>query len=117
MSDSNPSFADVKSRLEEIADEVAKDDVSLDDALALYEEAVKLGLSACDLSESDIFPEEMSEIDGEVSDASEAGASAAGVEGAGAVDAVDDSSTGLDADASDEARSIDESVVTSMVSN
>lgn len=48
------SFEDVKTRLNEIADEVAREGVSLDDALALYEEAVGLGLAACDLSELDV---------------------------------------------------------------
>lgn len=51
-------FEDVRARLEEIVDEVNAEDISLDDALKLYEEAVKLGLSACELSESDIFPQE-----------------------------------------------------------
>ena len=44
------TFEDVHERLSEIVDEVSAEDISLDDALKLYEEAVKLGLSACDLS-------------------------------------------------------------------
>ena len=48
------SFEDVRARLDEIVEAVNAEGVSLDDALALYEEAVKLGLSACDLSEQDI---------------------------------------------------------------
>lgn len=51
---SGPTFEGMQSRLEEIVDEVNSEDISLDDALALYEEAVKLGLAACDLSESDV---------------------------------------------------------------
>ena len=51
-------FSSVKTRLDEIADEIAQEGISLDDALALYEEAVKLGLAACDLSEADILPPE-----------------------------------------------------------
>ncbi len=51
-------FASVKARLDEIVDEISQEGVSLDDALALYEEAVKLGLAACDLSEADILPPE-----------------------------------------------------------
>lgn len=47
------SFEAVRARLDEIVDAVNAEDVSLDEALALYEEAVKLGLSACDLSEQD----------------------------------------------------------------
>ena len=57
MSESSQTFETVKERIDEIVDEVSHDDLSLDDALALYEEAIKLGLSACELSESDIFPE------------------------------------------------------------
>ena len=48
------TFEDMQSRLEQIVEEVGAEDISLDDALALYEEAVKLGLAACDLSESDV---------------------------------------------------------------
>lgn len=47
------NFAQVRARLDEIVDEVNAEGVSLDDALALYEEAVKLGLRACDMSEED----------------------------------------------------------------
>lgn len=53
------SFKDVRGRLEQIVDEVNAEGVTLDEALKLYEEAVKLGLSACELSESDLLPEEM----------------------------------------------------------
>ena len=55
MDAAQPSdFGRVHERLTQIVDEVSADDISLDDALKLYEEAVKLGLSACDLSEQDI---------------------------------------------------------------
>ena len=47
------SFEQLRNRLDEIVDEVNAEGISLDEALALYEEAVKLGLSACDLSEKD----------------------------------------------------------------
>lgn len=47
------SFEQLRNRLDEIVDEVNTEGISLDEALALYEEAVKLGLSACDLSEKD----------------------------------------------------------------
>ena len=60
MEQNQGNFEDVRTRLEEIVDEVNAEDISLDDALKLYEEAVKLGLSACELSESDIFPQEES---------------------------------------------------------
>ena len=48
------TFAGVKTRLSEIVDEVSNDALSLDDALALYEEAVTLGLHASDLLEAGI---------------------------------------------------------------
>lgn len=51
-------FSDVKERLEEIARLVADDNMPLDDALDLYEEAVKLGLKASDLLETGIVVEE-----------------------------------------------------------
>ena len=52
MSDSNAaSYDQVCDRLDEIVEAVSAPGISLDEALALYEEAVKLGLSACDLSE------------------------------------------------------------------
>lgn len=51
-------FETVRKRLEEIAREVDDDDMSLDDALDLYEEAVKLGLKASSLLEVGIVAEE-----------------------------------------------------------
>lgn len=55
MAHSEPysTFEDLRARLEQIVDEVSAEGVSLDEALALYEEA-ELGLSACDLSERDV---------------------------------------------------------------
>ena len=44
-------FAAVRARLDEIAQEVGREDISLDAALDLYEEAVKLGTEATDLLE------------------------------------------------------------------
>ncbi len=57
MDESSKDFASVKARIDQIAEEVTQADIDLDTALSLYEEAVSLGLSACDLSEKDIFPE------------------------------------------------------------
>lgn len=51
-------FEAVKSRLEEIARAVDDENLSLDDALDLYEEAVKLGLQASNLLEVGIVVEE-----------------------------------------------------------
>lgn len=48
---SDQTYDQVRDRLDEIVEAVSAPGISLDDALALYEEAVKLGLSACDLSE------------------------------------------------------------------
>ncbi len=44
-------FAEVRGRLEEIVREVGREDISLDAALDLYEEAVKLGTKATELLE------------------------------------------------------------------
>lgn len=52
--ESYESFEAVKARLDEIVDAVGSDDVPLDDALVLYEEAVALGLRASDLLETGI---------------------------------------------------------------
>ncbi len=52
------TFDAMKARLDEIADEVNAEGISLDDALALYEEAVALGLRASDLLEEGSFPSE-----------------------------------------------------------
>ena len=46
------TFEDVHERLSEIVDEVSAEDISLDDALKLYEEAVKLGMKATELLET-----------------------------------------------------------------
>lgn len=63
-----PSFDQVKARLAEIADAVDDEDLSLDDALDLYEEAVALGLQASDLLETGIvIPEENPDSAGEQS--------------------------------------------------
>lgn len=48
------SFEDVKGRLDEIVEAVSSEDISLDDALKLYEEAVELGLVASSLLEANL---------------------------------------------------------------
>lgn len=80
MSDAPQGFDAMKSRLDEIVDEVSAEGISLDEALALYEEAVKLGLSACDVSEADILSGEQEEPAGEAGSES---ASASEAEGPG----------------------------------
>ena len=52
--ESYESFESVKGRLAEIVDAVSNDDLPLDQALSLYEEAVGLGLRASDLLEQGI---------------------------------------------------------------
>lgn len=47
------TYEGVCERLDAIVQEVHAEDISLDEALKLYEEAVKLGLLACDLSEEE----------------------------------------------------------------
>ncbi|MDD7368745.1 MAG: exodeoxyribonuclease VII small subunit [Berryella intestinalis] len=55
MASQDPNtFNEVRDRLNEIVEAVSDDGLSLDDALALYEEAVALGLRASDLLESDL---------------------------------------------------------------
>ncbi len=60
------TFEESKARLEEIAALVEDPQISLDEALKLYEEAVKIGLHACDVSEQDILSEAHVEEDGTV---------------------------------------------------
>ncbi|MEG0322924.1 MAG: exodeoxyribonuclease VII small subunit [Raoultibacter sp.] len=69
MNETNATFENVKTRLDEIVDAVNVDGISLDAALDLYEEAVKLGMQASTLLEEGIAAQ--SEI-GEVEDADEA---------------------------------------------
>ena len=52
--DSTQTYASVKERLDEIVESVADENISLDDALGLYEEAVQLGLKVSNLLEEDI---------------------------------------------------------------
>ena len=61
MSDSElqqPDFESVRTRLAEIADAVDDENLPLDDALDLYEEAVALGLKATDLLEIGVAADE-----------------------------------------------------------
>lgn len=55
------AFAEVRTRLQQIAEAVDDPQISLDDALDLYEEAVTLGLRASDLLEVGITEEEAQE--------------------------------------------------------
>ena len=77
------SYADLAQRLDEIVAAVSDDALPLDDALALYEEAVSLGLRASDLLEQDI--EEQRAAEGEAPAGQAVGGAAA--EGAAEGDA------------------------------
>lgn len=56
MSDEKPEgFPQIKARLDDIADCVTDESLSLDDVLKLYEEAVALGLEASSLLEQEVL--------------------------------------------------------------
>ncbi|MDR0514929.1 MAG: exodeoxyribonuclease VII small subunit [Coriobacteriaceae bacterium] len=55
------NFEAVNARLTEIVDAVSVKDISLDEALDLYEEAVKLGMQVSNLLEEDISPHAVQE--------------------------------------------------------
>lgn len=59
MSEVNPQFSQIKERLDEIVQTVSDEDISLDDALSLYEEAVGLGMQVSSVLEEDIAEEEI----------------------------------------------------------
>lgn len=63
MSENITSFSDTRARLEEIASKVDDENISLDEALSLYEEAVMLGLQACELSELDLMEDSPTDSD------------------------------------------------------
>ena len=78
-SETHATFESVKERLDEIVDAVADEGISLDDALDLYEEAVKLGMQASTMLEEGIANqdaesvqpeggEEVAAVEGEPSD-------------------------------------------------
>lgn len=75
MSNTDANFEDIKQRLDQIVDRVSEDDIDLDEALSLYEEAVKLGMAACDASEFDI--EDAESVDASIDQPSEQSATSA----------------------------------------
>ena len=78
-------FEPVKARLQEIAEAVGNDDMPLDEALDLFEEAVALGMRVSDLIELDVDVDEAAEADsGSGADATAADASPAATDGASA---------------------------------
>jgi len=62
------SYAEVKSRLDQIVEAVQDENISLDEALSLYEEAIKIGSRVSDLIEQDISLdiEAAEQVDGDV---------------------------------------------------
>ena len=71
--DAKPSIGDVRTRLDEIYAAVSDESIELDEALNLYEEAVALGLAACELSADELTLDEESPSTGaEKEDASNA---------------------------------------------
>lgn len=69
------SFEDIKERLDQIVQAVSDDDLPIDKALTLYEEAVGLGLEASSLLERDILDEEGKEEGSDVGPDAPTGAS------------------------------------------
>ncbi len=72
-------FGDVKQRLEQIADAVSDEDLSLDQALDLFEEAVSLSMQAGGLLEVGVDEVADSEASDDVADASSVAADEDGV--------------------------------------
>ena len=64
------TYAEIKARLDEIVEVANDDSLPIDDALELYEEAVKLGLAASNLIEQDI---EARDAVGEIAESADAG--------------------------------------------
>ncbi len=59
------SFNEAKERLDEIALQVQSPDITMDEALSLYEEAVALGMRACEVSEEDLRSADLEHDDAE----------------------------------------------------
>ena len=70
MSSEEQSFAQIRARLEEIERDVKNEDIALDAALALYDEAVLLGTKAASMLDDveDPAQEDQDDQDGQVQD-------------------------------------------------
>ena len=79
-----PSIEETRRRLDEIVEAVSDESIDLDEAIGLYEEAVTLGLSVCELSAADVLA--AAESDGG-DDADEAAPPDVGAEAGGDPDA------------------------------
>lgn len=91
------TFEAVQSRLDEIVEAVGDESLPLDDALALYEEAVNLGLRGSDLLEENIEAFDAQQqadaadgAEGSAASAEAASDAAEGPDGGAAVQYVDD---------------------------
>ena len=62
------SYEELKARLDQIVEAVSANDLPLDDALDLYEEAVKLGMRASELIEQDARLDQSKELEHEPAD-------------------------------------------------
>lgn len=62
------SYEELKARLDQIVEAVSANDLPLDDALDLYEEAVKLGMRASELIEQDARLDQSKEPEHEPTD-------------------------------------------------
>lgn len=94
------TFESVKARLDEIVDAVNDESISLDAALDLYEEAVKLGMQASTLLEEGIARQEAEEEP--ESESGEDDANASGLRGEGQDAALEpDASSGVSERAED----------------
>lgn len=62
------SYEELKVRLDQIVEAVSANDLPLDDALDLYEEAVKLGMRASELIEQDARLDQSKEPEHEPAD-------------------------------------------------
>ncbi len=51
------TFDEIESRIDEISERVSNEETSLDEALSLFEEAVKLGMQACEITDSEVATE------------------------------------------------------------
>lgn len=99
------SFETLNERLEQIVNEVADETLPLDDVLALYEEAVNLGLRGCDLLEEGIQAYEEQEVEQEAAQDAQSAEGAQLAAGTQPDDALDEAGLPSAADAqSGEAR-------------
>lgn len=69
------SFEDIKARLDEIVAAVSDEELPLDEALSLYEEAVGIGLTASRIMEEGITAKEAESVEAQASSDSDTSSS------------------------------------------